>query len=80
LARAIEPVRRLPSPERDIGPRFVELAHAIAQRIRRQPLTSAAVVLGLGFAIGGALTFRAGRIALAAAARHLANEILKQVL
>jgi hypothetical protein len=34
----------------------------------------------VGIVVGGALSFRAGRIALAAAARHVAHEVLKQVL
>jgi hypothetical protein len=57
-----------------------ELAEAIVRRIRRRPLTSLAVAIGVGFVVGGALSFRAGRVALAAAVRHIAREVLKQVL
>lgn len=57
-----------------------ELAEAIVRRIRARPLTSLAVGLGLGFVVGGALSFRAGRIALAGALRYVAREVLKQVL
>jgi hypothetical protein len=60
--------------------RWREFVRAASDRIRERPLASLGVGLGLGFLIGGALSFRAGRIALAAAARHVAREILKQVL
>ncbi|HXN33840.1 MAG TPA: hypothetical protein VN894_18350 [Polyangiaceae bacterium] len=56
------------------------LARAMIGRIRRRPIASLAVAAGLGFVIGGALSFRGGRIALGAAARHVAREVLKQVL
>jgi hypothetical protein len=57
-----------------------ELAAAIARRIRSRPLTTIALTIGLGFIAGGALSFRTGRIALGAAARHVARELLKQLL
>ena len=80
-ARAFEPAARGESSLTErAAPAYAELAEAIARRIRRQPLSSVALVLGVGFAVGGALTFRAGRIVLAAAARHVARELLKQVL
>jgi hypothetical protein len=62
------------------GARVSDLSRAVEHRIRSRPLVSLAVAVGVGFVIGGALSFRAGRIALAAAARHLARELLKQVL
>jgi len=40
-------------------------------------MASLALALGAGFVVGGAFCFRAGRIALAAAARHIARELLK---
>jgi hypothetical protein len=43
-------------------------------------LTSVAAAIGVGFVVGGALSFRGGRIALAAVGRHVAREFLKQVL
>jgi hypothetical protein len=60
--------------------RVIELARALSGRIRKRPLTSLGVALGVGFLIGGALTFRAGRIALAVVVRRVAREVLKQVL
>jgi hypothetical protein len=60
--------------------RVTEFARALAGRIRKRPLTALGVALGVGFLIGGALTFRAGRFALAAVARRVAHEVLKQVL
>jgi hypothetical protein len=62
------------------GARISDLARAIARRIRRRPITSLAAAIGVGFLVGGALSFRAGRVALAAAARHVTREVLKQVL
>lgn len=56
------------------------LSRAVLQRICRRPLASLAVAIGVGFVVGGALSFRAGRVALAVAARHVAREVLKQVL
>jgi hypothetical protein len=60
--------------------RAAELARALYGRIRERPLTSLAVAVGVGFLVGGALSFRAGRLALAAAARRVAQEVFKQVL
>jgi hypothetical protein len=60
--------------------RVIELARALAGRIRKRPLTSLGVAVGVGFLVGGALTFRAGRIALAVVARRVVREVLKQVL
>jgi hypothetical protein len=82
---AVRLLRRAPS-ERELaeleGPaaRVGELAQAIADRIRGRPLASLGVAVGVGFLVGGALSFRAGRIVLAAAARRVAREVLKQVL
>ena len=60
--------------------RMGNLSRAVLQRICRRPLASLAVAIGIGFTVGGALSFRAGRVALAVAARHVAREVLKQVL
>jgi hypothetical protein len=83
-AKPLHPIRRAPSATSAYfeGPagQLRELAEAIVRRIRRRPLTSLAVAIGVGFVVGGALSFRAGRVALAAAARHVARELLKQVL
>ncbi len=78
--RALEPARNSSYLAEHVGPRMADLARAISERIRHRPFTSLAVAVGLGFAIGGALTFRAGRVAIAAATRHVARELLKQVL
>jgi hypothetical protein len=72
----------VPGPVDLEGPatRVLELVRAVGRRIRQRPLTALAAAVGVGFVVGGALSFRAGRIALAAAARHLAHEISKRVL
>ncbi len=73
----------VPFPRADLeGPaaRVNELVASILGNIKRRPLASIAVALGVGFVIGGALSFRAGRLALAVAARHLGRQMLKQVL
>jgi hypothetical protein len=60
--------------------RAIELARVVAIRIRARPLSTVVVALGLGFIVGGAASFRMGRIALVTAARYLARELCKQVL
>jgi hypothetical protein len=40
----------------------------------------AVIGLSAGFVLGGALSFRAGRMALGVASRHLFRELLKEVL
>jgi hypothetical protein len=60
--------------------RIEALAEAMSERVRSQPATSLATALAIGFLVGGALSFRVGRIFLAAAARRLSRELLKQVL
>ena len=60
--------------------RFGELARALARRVRERPMVSVAAAIGVGFLVGGALSFRAGRIALGVAARRVAREVLKQLL
>lgn len=60
--------------------RVHELVRALAAGIRRRPLTSLGVAIGVGFLVGGALSFRAGRIVLAAAARRVAKQVLEKVL
>lgn len=77
--RARPELRRVPDPE---GPavRLSDLTRAMAARIRERPLTSLAVAVGAGFVVGGALSLRAGRLLLAAAARHVGRALLKQIL
>ena len=60
--------------------RILELVTELGRRIRRRPLTALAVAAGAGFVVGGALTFKAGRLLLAAGARHVTRELLKQLL
>jgi hypothetical protein len=60
--------------------KVLELLDAIERNIRRRPLTALACGIGAGFVIGGALSSRAGRLLLAAGARHAARELLKQLL
>jgi hypothetical protein len=62
------------------GRRLAQLAIDLGTRIRRRPLGSLAVAIGIGFVAGGALTFRAGRLALAVTARRFAHELLKRLL
>jgi ElaB/YqjD/DUF883 family membrane-anchored ribosome-binding protein len=59
---------------------LVQLIEAVARRIRRRPLAALAVGAGIGFVIGGALSFRTGRLLLAAGARHVVRDLLKQLL
>lgn len=80
---AVMDVAVVPSSRADLeGPatRLTDLVARVAGNIRRQPLASLAVALGVGFIVGGALSFRIGRLTLAAAARHVGRELLKQVL
>jgi hypothetical protein len=58
----------------------VQLIEAVARRIRRRPLAALAVGAGIGFVIGGALSFRTGRLLLAAGARQVVRDLLKQLL
>jgi hypothetical protein len=76
----VAPSREGPALGRHPGERLWQLAVSLGSRIRRRPLASLAVAVGVGFVVGGALSSRAGRIALAAAARHWAHQLLKRVL
>jgi hypothetical protein len=58
----------------------LELIAAVTRRIRRRPLAALAVGVGVGFVVGGALSFRTGRLLLAAGTRHVTRELLKQLL
>jgi hypothetical protein len=62
-----------------VGVRATDLARTVYTRIRERPLTSLAVAVGVGLLVGGALSFRAGRLALVAVARRVAQEVLRQV-
>lgn len=60
--------------------RIADIARALAGQIASRPVTAGIVAVSVGFVVGGALSFRAGRLALAAAGRHILRELLKQVL
>jgi hypothetical protein len=60
--------------------KVLELVEAIERNIRRRPLTALVCGIGGGFVIGGALSSRVGRLMLATGARHVARELLKQLL
>ncbi len=70
----------LPAGLEGPGAQLRELVEVVLRRVRKRPLTAVAAAVGLGFLVGGALSFRAGRAALAAGARYVAREVLKQVL
>jgi hypothetical protein len=65
-----------------VGPdaRLATALRTVAERIRERPLTSIAAAIAIGFVIGGASSFRTGRLTLSVAARHLARQVLKAVL
>lgn len=54
------------------------IAEFVKEQFRARPYTALAVALGLGFAIGGGLSTRLGRAALATAGRYGLKELLKQ--
>jgi hypothetical protein len=66
--------------ERHPRERLWQLAVSLGTHIRRRPLASLAIAVGVGFVVGGALSSRGGRIALAAATSHFAHQLLKRVL
>jgi len=77
--------RRAPSRPRSLGSdegaitRVSNFAASVAARIRQQPYLSLAVAGGVGFVVGGALSFRAGRVVLVAAARQVGRQLLNDV-
>ncbi|HXX69666.1 MAG TPA: hypothetical protein VEK07_20960 [Polyangiaceae bacterium] len=81
----VRALRRIPTTaavEEIEGPesRIADFARALAERIMARPVTAGVLAVGVGFVVGGALSCRAGRMALAAAGRHVLRELLKQVL
>ncbi len=79
---AVQRVRRIPAAFGFSGPeaRILELLEVIGRRIRRRPLSAIALTAAAGFVLGGAMSFRAGRLLVAAGVRHVTRELLKQVL
>jgi hypothetical protein len=57
-----------------------EIGRSLLRRVRQRPLAAVVAAVGVGFVIGGALSFRAGRVALGTVGRQVARELLKQVL
>jgi ElaB/YqjD/DUF883 family membrane-anchored ribosome-binding protein len=80
------PPRRAPSRSRSTGSeegaitRVSNFAASVAARIRQQPYVSLAIAGGVGFVVGGALSFRAGRVVLVAAARQIGRQLINDVL
>jgi hypothetical protein len=60
--------------------RAAELVGALGRAISSRPVTAALIALTGGFVLGGALSFRTGRAALAFAGRQLVTELLKELL
>jgi hypothetical protein len=56
------------------------IARAVKRRVHERPLTAVAAAVAVGLIVGGGLSFRLGRLLLAAASRHVVREVLKQVL
>jgi hypothetical protein len=56
------------------------IARAVKRRVHERPLTAVAAAVAVGLIVGGGLSFRMGRLLLAAASRHVVREVLKQVL
>jgi hypothetical protein len=79
---ALQRPRRIPAALGLGGPetRILELVDELSRRVRREPLKALAVAGAVGFLVGGAMTFRAGRLLLAAGARHVTRALLKQLL
>jgi hypothetical protein len=69
--------RRAPLEETENGPRerLALVATNLATEIRARPRLSLLVAIGVGFAVGGALSTRVGRAALAAAGRYVLKRI-----
>ena len=81
--RALRRVPSAPTPGAPIVPpdlRIAELVGVFGRHIAARPLTSTLIAMGAGFVLGGALSFRAGRMALAVLGRHAFREVLKEVL
>jgi len=56
------------------------IASAVQRRVHERPLTAVVAAVAVGLIVGGGLSFRMGRLLLAAASRHVVREVLKQVL
>jgi hypothetical protein len=56
------------------------IAKAVKRRVHDRPFTAVAAAVAVGLIVGGGLSFRLGRLLLAAASRHVVREVLKQVL
>ena len=78
--RALRRVPSSPPPARGEGSdlRVVELIAGARRHVVARPVSATLAALGIGFVLGGALSFRAGRIAMATLGRRLAVELLKE--
>ena len=56
------------------------IVRVVTRRVRERPLTAVAAAVAIGVIVGGGLSFRLGRLLLAAASRHVVREVLKQVV
>ena len=56
------------------------IVQVVTRRVRERPFAAVAAAVAIGVIVGGGLSFRLGRLLLAAASRHVAREVLKQVL
>lgn len=68
-----------PSASLEVAPVWA-IVRAVTRRVRERPFTAVAAAVAVGVIVGGGLSFRLGRLLLAAASRHVAREVLKQVL
>jgi len=64
------------------GPRarVGDLIAAVVRFARARPYSAIVAAMAVGFVVGGALSFRGGRMLLAAGARQAGQDLLKQLL
>jgi hypothetical protein len=64
------------SSDTGLSNRVLALAHELDARLAAHPRLALALALGVGFAVGGGLSTRIGRMLLAAAARQGVKRLL----
>jgi hypothetical protein len=64
----------------DTKARLIDLVDAVVRLAKARPFPALAAAVIAGFVVGGALSFRGGRVILAAGARHAGQELLKQLI
>jgi hypothetical protein len=69
------------SPDAE-GPkaRLADLVDAVVRFARARPFSAVGAAIVAGFVVGGALSFRGGRVLLAAGMRQAGQQLLKQLL